>query len=220
LREFQQGEGLEGGYFFRCVRAYGEQTGDLEYIEAHRLFMAEEQLHARDLARFLRSAGVELLSECSLRNWLFRWCGSRGGLELTLTIIMSVEVVAQVYYRAIHAATGCPWLRRLCAQILRDEHNHVRFHCERLALLRLGRGPWRLRLTHAVDGLLFCGAVLACWWGHRHALRAGGYGLARFCREARVRFPRACRLKRPQPLSLAHQFPWRSSMAKDELSFE
>src|SRR5262245_55597906 len=28
LREFQQGEGLEGGHFFRCVRLYAEKTGD------------------------------------------------------------------------------------------------------------------------------------------------------------------------------------------------
>ena len=32
LREFQQGEGLEGRHFFRCVAAYGERTGDYEFI--------------------------------------------------------------------------------------------------------------------------------------------------------------------------------------------
>src|SRR5882724_3865469 len=53
LREFQQGEALEGGHFFRCVRRYAERVGDPDYIEAHRLFMAEEQRHGRDLAAFL-----------------------------------------------------------------------------------------------------------------------------------------------------------------------
>src|SRR5262249_55834617 len=127
LQEFQQGEGLEGGHFFRVVRAYGEQSGDWGYVEAHRLVMEEEQRHARDLGRYLGLAGVPLLTERSWLNRLFCWCGSRGGLELTLMIIVMVEVIAQVYYTALLAATGSALLRRLCAQILRDEKAHVRF---------------------------------------------------------------------------------------------
>src|SRR5260370_41580051 len=52
LPVFQQGEGQEGGHFFACARAYAERTGDGGYVEAHRLFMAEERRHARDPARF------------------------------------------------------------------------------------------------------------------------------------------------------------------------
>ncbi len=197
LAEFQQGEGQEGGHFFRCARHYAERTGDWGYVEAHRLFMAEEGRHARDLARFLDLAGVPLLTE---RSWLTRgfcWCGSRGGLETTLQIILMSEIMGQVYYAALRRATGSAVLRRLCTQILRDEQAHVRFQCERLALLRRGRGRIALALTHFLDLALFLAAVGCLWCGHRRVLRAGGFGFRAFWREARSKQCHAWKQKDP-----------------------
>jgi hypothetical protein len=198
LAEFQQGEGQEGGHFFHCARAYAERTGDWGYVEAHRLFMAEEGRHARDLARFLALAGVPLLTE---RSWLTRgfcWCGSRGGLETTLQIILMSEIMGQVYYAALRRAAGSIVLRRLCTQILRDEQAHVRFQCERLALLRRGRGRLALALTHYLDLALFVAAVLCLWCGHRRVLGAGGFGFRAFWRAARNRRLQAWKQKDPR----------------------
>jgi hypothetical protein len=180
LREFQRGESLEGGHFFKVAREHAERTGDFDYAEAHRLFMAEERRHGNDLGKFLRQEGVAPLEHCTTASWLFRWCGSRAGLEQILLVVLFAEVLAQVYYRAMLSATGSPVLRRLCVQLLCDEAQHVRFHCERLALLRRGRTGWRRVLTRWFDQFLFCGAFLVCWWGHASALRAGGHGLRRF----------------------------------------
>jgi len=198
LQEFQQGEGLEGRHFFHCVAAYGERTGERDYVEAHRLFMAEEKRHARDLARFLRMAGVPLLERQSWLNDAFCWLGSRGGLETTLAIILMVEVIAQTYYAALKGATGSAVLRRLCDQILRDEKSHVRFQAERLAILRRGRPGLLLRLTQAFDFFFFVGAGLACWWGHRRVLRAGGQEFVRFWRAAGERLRAAWGQKDPR----------------------
>jgi hypothetical protein len=196
--EFQQGEGLEGTAFFRRVREYAERTEDWDYAEAHRLFMAEEQRHARDLGRFLALAGVPLLTSRSWLNRLFCWCGGHAGLELTLMIIAAVEVIAQVYYGALLRATGSPILGRICARILRDEKAHVRFQCERLAILRRGRAGWLLSLSHLIDLVLFVLAGLACWWGHRRVLRAGGLTWRAYWREAGRCRRRADRLKDPR----------------------
>lgn len=197
LREFQQGEGLEGSHFFRCVRAWAESSRDFEYVEAHRLFMAEEQGHARNLARFLIMAGTPLLTERSLLNRCFCWIGSWGRLEMTLAIIAAVEIVAQVYYRALRRTTRSEVLRRICAQILRDEKQHVRFQNERLAILRRGRSaPW-LALTGCVDCMLLLGAALACWCGHRRVLRAGGVGCLRYWQAAWHVYRAAARHKQP-----------------------
>ncbi len=185
LRELQQGEGLEGGAFFRRVREYADRTGDADYAEAHALFMAEEQRHAALLARFLNLAGVPLLTKRSLLSRLFCWLGGRGGLESTLAVVLAVEVVGQLFYRAVRSATASPVLRGVCAQLLRDEQAHVRFQCEMLARLRHGRPAWALRLRRLSDRLLCVGAGLACWLGHGHVLRAGGFGWRRFWRAAR-----------------------------------
>jgi hypothetical protein len=197
LQEFQQGEGQEGGHFFRCVRRYAEQTGEGDYVEAHRLFMAEEKRHAADLARVLHLAGVPLLSRPSLLTRLFCWFGSLGQLELTLTIILMSEVCGQTYYGFLRKAAGSHVLQQLCSQILHDEMFHVRFQCEALARLRQRRGGWLLGWTHALDGLLFLGAGLLCWWGHRRVLRRAGATFTSFWHQARLHLFRASMLKDP-----------------------
>src|SRR5882672_11210484 len=53
LRKFQAGESSEGKHLIQYARDYAEHTGDQEYVLAIRLFIAEEQRHARDLGRFL-----------------------------------------------------------------------------------------------------------------------------------------------------------------------
>ena len=184
VQVFQQGEAQEGRHFFRVAQEYAEQSGDADYVPAHRHFMAEERRHGRDLARFLELAGVPCLVKQSWLARAFCWCGSRGRLEMTLRIILMSEIIAQVYYAAVRQATGSPVLRRLCAQILRDEKAHVRFQCERLALIRSRRSRWRLLLDHLVDAFLFVGAALACWCGHRRALRAGARTFSVYWRDA------------------------------------
>ena len=202
LQVFQQGEAQHGGHFYRCARAYAERSGDSEYAEAHRLFMAEEKRHGRDLGRFLKLAGVPVLTEQSWLTWAFCWCGRRGGLESTLRVILVCEILALVYYEALWRATASRVLRRLCAQILRDEKQHVRFHCERLAILRRRRWRLRLALSHAVDALLYVAAALTCWCGHRRVFGAGGLGLVGFWRECRRSFAAVVRQKNPRRYAL------------------
>jgi hypothetical protein len=57
---------------------------------------------------------------------------------------------------------------------------HIRFQCERLAVLHRHRPRWLLGLTLAVHQVFFAGVTLAIWAGHRRALRAGGYSFPRF----------------------------------------
>jgi hypothetical protein len=206
LQVFQQGEAQEGRHFYRCARAYAAASGDRAYAEAHRLFMEEEKRHGRDLARFLALAGVPVLAEQSWLARAFCWWGSRGGLEPTLLVILMSEVIALVYYAAVRRATGSAVLRRLCAQILRDERQHVRFQAERLAILRRDRRGPLLALTHGLDALLFGSAALVCWCGHHRALRAGGLDFGRYARAAWRQF-RACRRQKdPRRYSTDH-FP-------------
>lgn len=184
LQVFQQGEAQDGGHFYCCVREYAEASGDLDYIEAHRLFMLEEKRHGRDLGRFLRLNDILLLTEPSPLTCIFCWCGSRGGLETMLRVIVICEILALVYYAAVRRATHSSVLRRLCAQILRDEKQHIRFQCERLAIIRMRRSRLQLFGDRAVDRLLFEIALAILWFGHRRLLRVGGYGLIGLRRRA------------------------------------
>jgi hypothetical protein len=182
VQDFQLGESSEGLNLLRAADEHAEQYGDAHYREAIRLFIGEEQRHARDLGRFLTLADIPLL-ERSWSDAIFRRLRRRAGLELFLTVLVTAEMIGKIYYQALRKATGSTVLRRLCEQLLRDETKHIRFHVERLALLRQGRSRWRVLLGNLRHRVLFGGTCLVVWWKHKQVLRAGGYGFCRYWQE-------------------------------------
>jgi hypothetical protein len=108
-----------------------------------------------------------------------------------------VEVHALIYYNAIRQASDCPVLRKVCEQLLADEIPHIRFQCERLAMLLRDRPRWLRALTMVLHRILFTGVTLAIWAGHRRALKAGGYGFGRFWSAAWAKMNHAWRLMNP-----------------------
>jgi hypothetical protein len=200
LRDFQLGESSEGRHGLARAAAYGKRIGDPHYAETIRLFFIEENRHAAYLAHYLEIQGAETIGR-SWTDFVFRRVRRLMGLETLLTVLLTVELIAEVYYRAIRNATQCPALRRICTQILRDEKRHVQFHVERFAILR--RGRWRIRsaLHRAIWRCFFAGTCLAAWVKHRRAFRQGGYTLAAFWSEAWRRFARhsrCCTDRRPE----------------------
>ena len=179
IQGFQLGASSEGRHLTACAREYAERTGDEDYVEALKYFIREEQRHARDLARFMERAGIPTID----RTWpdtVFRSLRQFAGLELSISVLITAEIVAKVYYPALREATRSPMLRRVCDRIISDEIQHVEFQSERLAMLRRGRGDAALAATHGLHRFLFGGTLGVVWWKHARALRAGGYGLRRF----------------------------------------
>jgi hypothetical protein len=167
LQEFQVGESSEGRHLLRDAEAYGEQSGDDAYPRTMRLFIAEEQRHARDLGRFLRLNGIPLVKTTFADRVFRKLRNFFPGLELSISVLVTAEIIAKVYYAAVQQATGSRILRRLCEQILRDEEAHVAFQGEQIARLRARRGVAAMRLTMFLQRTLFLGAVLFVWSAHR-----------------------------------------------------
>jgi hypothetical protein len=69
----------------------------------------------------------------------------------------------------------------LCDQILADEVEHVRFQCERLAILRRDWPDALISLIHAWQWVFMAGTCVVVWQKHRLLLRQGGYGFFGFC---------------------------------------
>ena len=181
MQEFQLGESSDGYHFLHAAREYAARSGDALYVHALRRLIAEEQRHGRDLGRVLDLAGIERIR----RAWadtVFRWLRRQAGLELSISILVTAEIIAQVYYIALRDATGSIVLRALCNQILRDEDEHVRFQCERLAILRIANGGWKVTLKLLLQHLFFTGTCLVFWLKHSPVMRAGGFGFLGFCR--------------------------------------
>jgi hypothetical protein len=184
LQGWQLGETSEGDHLRAAAARYAERVGDAAYPHAIDLFIREEQRHGETLGQFLDLAGVGRASV----NWgdqLFRaarYCLTN--MEAWTTPVVMVETMALLYYNAIRHATDSTVLRTICTQILRDEVPHLRFQCERLAMIFRRRPRFAWRLTMFAQRLGFLIVVALVWVGHQRALRAGGYGWRRYWRAA------------------------------------
>lgn len=178
LQRFQTGEDGDGATLIRRA----EETGNPDYLAAVRLFVAEEQNHARMLRLLLDSAGAPTI-DGHWSDTVFVAVRNALGLRLELMTLMVAEVVALRYYRALRDGTSDVLLTEVAWRVLDDEHHHVAFHVDRLrdgftgspapARAAVAAGWWTLLLGTAT--------VVAV--DHGAALRALGVGRARFVRE-------------------------------------
>ncbi|MFD5514746.1 ferritin-like domain-containing protein [Streptomyces sp. NPDC127066] len=179
IQRFQVGEDGDG------VNLVGkaDQAGDADYAQAVRLFVAEEQNHARLLARLLAAGGMPTLSG----HWsdaAFVRLRRLMGLRMELLVLMIAEVVALRYYRALRDGTDDPLTTEVAGRILSDEQRHVPFHCERLhaSLAELPRAT--RRPVMALWRLLLLAVSFVVVADHGRALRRLGIGRLRFVADA------------------------------------
>jgi hypothetical protein len=147
IQRFQVGEDGDGANLV----GKADEAGDGDYAQAVRLFVAEEQNHARLLARLLTAGGMPTLTG----HWsdtVFVRLRRLMGLRMELLVLMIAEVVALRYYRVLRDGTDDLLTSDVAGRILSDEQRHVPFHCERLhaSLAELPRAMRR--------------PVMALWW--------------------------------------------------------
>lgn len=198
LQRFQIGEDGDGS----ALIGKADRAGDAAYARAVRLFVAEEQNHARMLALLLAAGGSRTLTGhwsdaafVRLRRLL--------GLRAELLVLMVAEVVALRYYRAVRDGSGDPLTSQVAGRILADEERHVPFHCVRLreALAPLP-APARRATTLAWQALL-AGAAAVVAADHGPALRSLGLPRRTFVSETLRSSPAMAAAMRGAPASRA-----------------
>lgn len=180
VQDFQAGESSEGRHLFQYSKNYAEQTGDYEYVQAIRLFITEEQRHARDLAHFLKINGIPLVRTTFTDGVFRRLRQLLGNLEISIAVLITAEIIAKVYYAALRDATNSQVLQTLCKQILQDEVRHVEFQAERLGILRAERNWLLLTATNSLQRFLFWGTCLVVWKFHRKVFLKSGSSFVEF----------------------------------------
>ncbi len=179
IAKFQLGENSDGRFLQHHADLHAQKSGDHSYSYACRLFIREEQRHAAELGRFMDDCGLAKRS----RDWtdtIFRYVRKLGGLDLAISVLLTAELIALVYYQALARATGSLTLRSICAEILRDERAHVVFQAGTLGRLRVGGPPWRNAWRVRLQRAFFCGVVFLVWFDHGRVLKAGGFGRRRY----------------------------------------
>ena len=192
LQTFQRGEGTGGDHLL----ALADQLGDADYAAAMRLFIQEEEGHAEMLGQFMDRQGIPRLQA----HWLheaFRWLGRPLGLVHMVRVILTAEIVATVYYKALFNATFSGLLQQICRRILLDEEMHLIYHClavRQLSPQRNALGRWFWRQFYRA---FMAGTALTIYATSRRTLRAGGYGLVGFCTAIIAEYTRVEKMQQP-----------------------
>lgn len=183
LQRFQAGEDGDGA---SLIRKSG-QAGDPDYLAAVRMFVAEEQNHARLLEHLLVKSGAPTIDG----HWsdrMFVALRRALGLRLEVMTLTVAEVAALRYYRALRDGTADPLLTDVAGRILADEQRHVPFHSQRLreGFTGLGR-PARMAVA-AGWWTLMLGAACVVAYDHGPALRLLSVGRLRFIADTAALF--------------------------------
>ena len=181
IATFQLGEQSQGGTLLRAAERFARRHEIPALGRIVQLFIGEEQRHAALLRCFMEDHGIAPKS----RDWtdhIFRRLRRLAGFELYLCVLISAELVGNVYYRALESATGCQRLKVLCRTLVAEELVHVAFESQLLLALRAARPSWArmlLRLTHRA---FFAGTAGVVWLTHRSVLRRAGHDARTFRR--------------------------------------
>lgn len=187
IQQFQLGENSEGKHLINSAKKYAARTQDQDYYDALVEFIREEQRHARDLARFMRQQEIPLIRN----HWVdqvFRKLRKFAGLELSIIVLITAEIIAKIYYKALKDATKARTLIDLCNQILRDEEKHVQFQSETLHKLASGRSKTMNIFSRKFHRFLLEGTLIVVWQQHKKVFRAAGYSRGVFYQECREEF--------------------------------
>jgi hypothetical protein len=175
VQRFQVGEAGDGANLI-------SKAGTGEYLAAVRMFVAEEQHHARLLSLLLNASRASTIAG----HWtdaVFVRLRRALGLRLELMVLFVAEVIALRYYRALRDGSDDPLTSEVARRILADERRHVRFHQQRLAGL-FAELPRPVRRPVArVWVLLLLGAAVVVSHDHGPALRELGVRRRDFLRD-------------------------------------
>lgn len=185
IQQFQKGENSEGKNLIK----FAVQFSDADYLDAIKLFIKEEQRHARVLARVMELNGIERIKE----HWIdsvFRRLRILSNIENSIVVLLTAEIIAAVYYKALQRSTKSKLLRSICEQILIDEEMHINFQSFFLNRLYSKKRSTGKMYFQYFRKFLMNGTTLVVWQSHKKVLKAGGYDLQRFYDEVFDEFDR------------------------------
>ena len=181
IATFQLGEQSSGGNLLRAAYRFAQEHDAAEVARITELLIREEQQHAVLLKGFMAEHGIPTRQH----HWtdrIFRRIRKRAELEFALGVLLTAELIGNVYYRALETATQCQRLRLLCRMLVADELAHVGFESDLLLSMRAEKAaPLRVAMDLVHRTFLTCTAMVV-WTTHRAVLKQSGYGLFGFLR--------------------------------------
>jgi len=208
IATFQLGEQLEGNALLFSAWRFAKKRNATPLIRILELFIREQQRHAALLHNFMADHDLPR-KHTDWTDFVFCCLRRLGGFELRLYLLITAELIAIVFYRALEVATGCQRLKVLCRILVADELAHVGLESQLLLTLRTRRSALTrggLRLLHR---LFFAGTASIVYLTHRAVLRSVGYNMGGFLRACTTQYdfylepPATCRESGRRPFRQA-----------------
>jgi len=190
IRIFQKGESSEAKHIFKTAKQFLSGQPDQTYLEALTLFINEEHRHAFELKRFMNLQDIP----CLKQHWsdsVFRQLRRFGGLEQSISVLLTAEIIAAVYYKALKLSTDSVVLQQLCDQILSDEEMHIRFQSEAISQFYADRSVFINKLINYTKRIFLEGTMMVVWQGHHKVLHGAGYDFFKFRKECLIEFSKS-----------------------------
>jgi hypothetical protein len=187
IQQFQLGESAEGRRLLKRGDKFARTAGDPYFVDTLGLFIKEEQRHSRQLLRFMQQQAIPAL-EGHWVDGVFRRLRVLAGLELELRVLVTAEIIAVPYYRALGRATGSQLLRAICDRILVDEAAHLQFQSSMLARIEANRSRLLRRCVWRAHRLFLLGTCSLVWLTHASVFAAARYSFGQLVREACAEF--------------------------------
>ena len=169
IAEFERGESSEALDFRMKNAQYAKAQGNPGFEQAAHLFIQEENFHSRLLATYMDQHNLPPI-EASAADSIFRWLRSRTEVAWSSRVLITAEVIAQVYYPALRDATDDPQLQAICDRIIDDEAFHIAFQTDRIREVEATLS-WTCTTVHKLlHPILFLGAAVVVWMRHRPVL--------------------------------------------------
>ncbi|MDN5211167.1 ferritin-like domain-containing protein [Fulvivirgaceae bacterium BMA12] len=200
IQQFQKGENSEGKHLLNHAKRYYEPA----YVDTIKLFIREEQTHALLLGRFMEIAHIPKIK----KHWLdsaFRKIRNMMGLELSITVLVTAEIVAASYYSGLKKATSSGLLKQICNRIMKDEDKHLEFQAYTLAHINKNSSEGLKQLKLLGHRLFLAGTLLLVWYYHGKVLKAGKYRFDTFTQHCFKTFERVYALKASYGRALVKQ---------------
>jgi hypothetical protein len=182
IATFQLAEQSDGARLLATAARFAQEHDLPALPRITELFVCEEQRHAALLKEFMYAHDIPPRRRRHWTDRVFRHLRRLAGIEQCVCVLLTAELIGNVYYRALEAATGCQRLKALCRTLVADELAHVGLESQVLLELRARRSPLGRLTARLAHRLLFVIASCAVFATHKRVLARAGFSAVTFVR--------------------------------------
>jgi len=188
VQAWQLGETSDGSHLLKAAGKYAKRIGDVDYLDAVKLFIKEEQKHGNNLGLYLDLINVPRKK----KDWgdsLFRKVRYyNSSMEIWTIAVIIVESLAQLFYKSVKDSSNCILLKDICTDILKDEAPHIRFQAERLEIIFKNKSELGKFIAKPFYYACFYIIIITVWLGHSRAFKVGGNDFTTYIRRINSKF--------------------------------